>query len=112
MTAAEVIAKCIEHDYNRTFHDTALCILGDLKAAGYAVVELPKPQANWNGSMTAWPVTQSWKGEPYHDGEVNIRPSDGRIVDHGVSNPCDTPADARSYAAALLAAADAAEVVS
>ncbi|AID58869.1 hypothetical protein PBI_GAIA_49 [Mycobacterium phage Gaia] len=87
----------------------ARSILAALKDNRIALVELPEAKENWDGSMTVWPVTQSWRGEPYRDGEVNIRPSDGKIVGNGVSNPCDSPSDARSYAAALLAAAAAAE---
>ena len=78
-----------------------------LKAAGIAVVDLPDPQPNWDGSLMSWRVQQSWDGKPYRDGAVNIRVTDGKIIGDGVSNPSDCAADARSYAAALLAAADA-----
>ena len=36
--AHDIIAKCVEHDYNRTFHDTSVCIVADLQRAGYAIV--------------------------------------------------------------------------
>jgi hypothetical protein len=94
VTAAEVIAKCVEHDYNRTFHDTALCVLSDLARAGYAVVELPKPEAKSPHSWIDGSVTTTrglWRVRLY-------------LEDHR-----HTSAEARQIAAALLAAADIAE---
>lgn len=41
-TAAEVIAKCVEHDHNSTFHDTAVCAIADLRRAGFALVRVPE----------------------------------------------------------------------
>ena len=96
MSAAEVIAKCVEHDYNRTFHDTALCILGDLKAAGYAVVELPTPDEHGE-----WFLSDNYAVWLDRASRVQIR-----TQGYGLPN------EVRAFAAALLAAADAAEVVS
>lgn len=129
MSAAEVLAKhrklwsdgvasCAGCDWTgfgtltRTDLSHAAHQLDALKAAGYEVVELPKPHENWDGSLTAWPVTQHWSGRPDRDGEVSIRPSDGRISATSVSNPCSCAEDARSLAAALLAAANSAEATS
>jgi len=82
--------------------------LDALKAAGFAIVELPQPTVDVDGSTT-WPVKQHWGGESYHDGYVAIRRTDGRITSLSTGNPHDCPEDARSLAAALMAAADAAE---
>lgn len=40
MEPAEVIAKCLEHDHNRTWHSTAVCMLSDLRRAGFAIVRV------------------------------------------------------------------------
>lgn len=120
MSAAEVLAQHTAVEYVgdgvwwcrcKTVHNPQH-VLDALNAAGYAVVELPKPHENWDGSLTAWPVIQHWLGRPDRNGEVSIRPSDGRISATSVSNPCSCAEDARSLAAALLAAADAAEAQS
>jgi hypothetical protein len=116
--AVEVLAETLGQLWTEPEEDSDLAewralpgkFVAALKAAGIAVVELPKPHSNWDGSMTAWKVQQSWGGKPYRDGAVNIRVTDGKIIGDGVSNPSDCAADARSYAAALLAAADALEV--
>lgn len=77
--AIEVIANCIEHDYNRTFHDTAICILADLRRAGFAVVHVPeiafKGPHDTNGTML---ITAAEKAESarYPVGGSNV----GRAV--------------------------------
>lgn len=124
-TLADVLAAhtpFYSHERDEFWCQTCLRAFGDYRqfsvhqaeavaAAGLAVIQLPDPQANWDGSLTTWPVPQTWHGEPDRPGEVNIRVSDGRIAVNSVSIPCDSPTAARSLAAALLAAADAAEQV-
>ncbi|WP_068059221.1 hypothetical protein [Nocardia xishanensis] len=70
---------------------------------GYALVKLPDAELDGAGQQ-CWPVSS-------HDSRarVTVRASDGRIVQDMVSNPVPRPADARSLAVALLAAADYAE---
>ena len=86
-------------------------VIAALTAAGYAVVKLPEMVVDEMGAPT-WPVVQHWNGTRTRDGEVRIRASDKKISAIAVSSPHDCAADARSLAAALLAAADAAEGVS
>jgi hypothetical protein len=112
VSAAEVIAKCIEHDYNRTFHDTALCILGVLKAAGYAVVELPEANSTrYEGDEHESMDRLGWwqAGSPF--GVTQWRNSDEvqLAYENEPFEPLST-SEARFIAAALLAAAGAAEV--
>lgn len=117
MSAAEVLAqhyfhpamlrcKCME---NRSAFEPAMSAeehashqLDALKAAGYAVVELPEPQ-----------VTSGWKSFPCYGNGVHVPPSgpgSDRVVDESQKHARITPELARKHAAALLAAANAAEV--
>ena len=89
-------------DWNRM---RAESILAALKDAGIAVVELPDLVLDEMGAPT-WAVEQHWCGRESSPGEVRIRVTDKRISATSVSNPNDCPGDARSLAAALLAAAD------
>lgn len=74
----------------------------------YELVELPEPVHEPTLGLT-WPVVQHWGGQRIRDGEVWIRASDGKIAATSTQNPHACLEDARSYAAALLAAAKAAE---
>lgn len=76
-----------------------------LSLPGIAIVELPEARPDWHGGLSAWPAGG-------RDGQVTIRKTDGRIGATSVSNPLASPRDARTYAAALLAAANAAEAAS
>ncbi len=106
-----VIKEAIKWDLEAwpTPEGIAETILAALKAARIECVGLPEATLRWDCETLAWPVNQTWHGEPDRQGEVSIRKSDGRIGVTEVSLPCE-PTGARSLAAALLAAADAAEV--
>lgn len=85
-------------------------ILDALKANGYAVVELPAPEARGVTEQSEWPVpiTCTLTGglrTGSRGGAVFIRRSDGRIALDGIPTPLPTVDDARRTAAALLAAA-------
>ncbi|OBY33463.1 hypothetical protein [Mycolicibacter kumamotonensis] len=108
--AIEVIAGALEVRYGTTT-TWATHILAALTAAGYEVVKLPEAHLRWDGSALAWPVAQHWGDRRIDDGEVSIRKTDGLIAFTGTSNPVNCAEDARSLAAALLAAAKAAEAV-
>lgn len=89
-------------------------VLDALKANGYAVVELPEPEARGVTGQYEWPVpiTCTLTGGLHtgsRGGAVFIRRSDGRIALDGIATPLPNAADARRTAAALLAAAAAAE---
>ncbi|QRZ05926.1 hypothetical protein [Mycolicibacterium austroafricanum] len=118
MSAPEVIAAALNsmpadpRPSELVNQDRARIALEALKAAGYAVVELPEAQPRWDGALAAWKVEQTWHGQPEEPGEVSIRRTDGRIGVNSVSMPVETPQNARNLAAALLAAADAAEAQS
>lgn len=82
----------------RSYRGLAAAALAALDAAGFAVVQLPEPDAE----DTDWYVDD-------HDALVVIRGVDGKIANNGVSNPYPSPAYARAHAAALLAAVAAVE---
>ncbi len=81
-----------------------------LRAAGYAVVELPATQTVVD--MAGNRPQRFWEVSVENDAYVTIRPSDQKITNDGVRNPYRSSGDARAHAAALLAAADAAETAS
>ncbi|WP_131727331.1 MULTISPECIES: hypothetical protein [Mycobacteroides] len=89
---------------------TAQRLLSTLKANGYALVELPAPEARGVTGQSEWPVpiTCTLTGglrTGSRGGAVFIRRSDGRIALDGIPTPLPTADDARRTAAALLAAA-------
>lgn len=91
MSAADVIAKAMHDAYQYDANGAdAKDILDALAAAGYAVVELPKPVV---GNDWDWCAVLSPEA------------IDDLITESGLL----TPEEARTKAAALLAAADAAE---
>lgn len=99
MTPAEIIAECVEKHYNRKFHDTALCILADLKRAGYELVELPDPHPIHVIGINMHPEYDDPDddGGPVLQVRFSDAPKPGRLFDR------------RALAAALLAAARVAE---
>lgn len=112
MTAAEVLAqhwmdedqdcvKCNRH-FNR-IAEFAAHQLDALKAAGYAVVELPMPD---NDNSLAWSAFDIFEVSVWGPLLVQIGTSD---TDWAPGEPI-AAAVARAYGLALLAAADAAEV--
>lgn len=122
MSAAEVLAlhatcSCGEWAEDSTEH--AQHQLDALKAAGYAVVELPKVEINQYGETEVQVSLEGGSSRGYNGvlrvdpGGVNHRGQTlpTRIATLQVPTPTEVP-DARSYAAALLAIADAAESLS
>lgn len=106
MSAAEVIAKAMHdaYEYDANGADSK-DILDALKAAGYAVVELPKPNCcaeDLQIARAAWiDLAGGTECVAVVDDEVNLKADAGYY----------SPAEARSLASALLAAADVAEVI-
>lgn len=98
MSAAEFLANQLETRFGNTT-TWAQHILDELKAAGYAVVELPKPAAEVGEGYLAHFFA------PANGNSVSLRWSKDIVVDGNWYRPDE----ARDVAAALLAAADAAE---
>lgn len=99
MSAAEFLAEQLETRYGTTT-TWALHILDEFKAAGYAVVELPKSDGQDDDGQEYFGdfgirVDHTGRGTRYPRIYISGRPSD--------------PEAARREAADLLAAADAAE---
>lgn len=119
MSAADVIAKYtasldIYFDFPEDEERFGVDMLVALKAAGYAVVELPEPDDDFGG------LTQ----ETWHVGNLTVHTMGSSVLwptahkkgwgalceeDSHTHNGCQ-PEWARKLGAALLAAADAAEV--
>jgi hypothetical protein len=116
MTAADVFKKLILEKYRESPVDRypqegplADHLLAGLKAAGYAVVELPKPDSTrYEGDehepedRLAWATGSQFAVSVWKYPEVQVAFSDEPF------EPI-TIGDARRFARALLAAADAAE---
>lgn len=108
---AEYLAA-VDQDPVEWWFKPATGILAALKAAGYAVVELPEPDVDQYGdTIVPVPLVNNRDGwlrieesREMHNGTMTPI----RIASLGVSTPIEL-VDARAYAAALLAAADAAE---
>lgn len=106
-TAADVIAKSLMGDLS-AYHDGSEPVLAALRAAGYAVVKLPEPQEREDEHevITRWDDPLSFTVVVWDDHPDEV----GIAYDFEPFEPL-SPADARTLAAALLAAADCAEGV-
>jgi len=101
--AIEVIQESLADHMEYGFTErAAMSVLAALKAAGIELVVLPERQ---DIRLTFFAV----ESRDPSAGVVVAR--GGMITNDGVSNPYQSADDARSHAAALLAAADAAEAV-
>lgn len=106
MSAAEVVQKELWHQVRRCDEREAQAVVDALKAAGYAVVELPKPDAGTRKLGWEWDTPDVFSvyaggdAEPFSGG-VTINDFGQRVT--------VTPAEASHAARCLLAAADAAE---
>lgn len=99
MTAADIIAAALTQHTTVSFPDrVAAAVLDALQAAGYEVVLLPEPR------VVPSPNRALFEG----CGKVTVERNAGMVLELN-SGMAFRPDDARSFAAALLAAANAAE---
>jgi len=101
---AEIVGPSDSYNGGRLSGDQArglaYLVVGTLQSQGYAIVKLPDFQHTGVMGQVKWSVNSNDA-----DAAVVIR-HDGKIGNDGVSNPYRSAADARSHAAALLAAAE------
>lgn len=105
MTAQEIATKAVFDNYDCADYQIARSVLAALKAAGYAIVELPEPDENGRWQTKTDVANKIW---------ADANPlGDGARVCTGIPGyefAWRRPESARAFGLALLAAADAAEV--
>lgn len=107
----EIVGNSIDYNGGRLTlsrsRDLAAQALAALRAAGYVIVKLPEPDSPLDGDGQVFFDQYMFRADP--TGSMQYRRV---ITDFGMGSEYRTefpPARARSFAAALLAAADAAE---